>query len=282
MNSESAQESLKQLGGSISDLEKQLQPLLTSALSESTKKLPLLDRAKLYITVVYTIESLIFCRRTPQTRPITDHAFPGYLRLHGVDVKNHAVFQELTRIKQYFAKIQKAEERGPAAAAKRQNLNLDKQAAGRIINHALAGNKKFDLELAERKAKELLIAKRKLQELEDRRRTKLLQQQQQQQSTPTSAPDSSAAPSPAELSTSPPPSTLTAKEIAQIKQEAQAEVAAEVQAQSLAQISSPAPSSPAPSTDGSVKSGRKSKKRALGAGDTSSPLKKKKKTKPQA
>jgi hypothetical protein len=69
MNTESAQESLKALSSSISDLEKQLQPLLTSALSDSTKKLPLLDRAKLYITIVYAIESLIFCRLAPTTRP---------------------------------------------------------------------------------------------------------------------------------------------------------------------------------------------------------------------
>jgi hypothetical protein len=70
---------------------------------------------------------------------------------------------------------------------------------------------------------------------------------------------------------------LTAKDIAQIKQEAQAEVAAEAHAQ-LAQVSSPAqvPSSPAASTDGSVKSARKNTKRSLTAGDTASPLKKKK------
>lgn len=64
------QNALKQLGGSLGDLEKNLQPLLTGALSDTTKKLPLLDRAKLYITIVYAIESLIFCMFPSCSRPV--------------------------------------------------------------------------------------------------------------------------------------------------------------------------------------------------------------------
>jgi exosome complex protein LRP1 len=55
------------------------------------------------------------------------------LKLHGVDAKQHPVFVELTRVKQYFEKI-KIAETGPA---KRENLSLDKQAAERFIRHAI-------------------------------------------------------------------------------------------------------------------------------------------------
>jgi hypothetical protein len=88
----------------------------------------------------------------------------------------------LTRVKKYFQKIQAAEE-GPVKP--RENLNLDKEAAGRFIKHALvrasrcltaaiarltqyqAGNGKADLNRAEREAKEKLIAKRKLKAMSD-------------------------------------------------------------------------------------------------------------------
>ena len=52
---------VEQLDDNIDDLEEQLAPLLSSAFSATTKKLPVLDRAKLYVLVTYTIESLLFC-----------------------------------------------------------------------------------------------------------------------------------------------------------------------------------------------------------------------------
>lgn len=52
---------LDNLEGNIDDLESALQPLVESALSETTSKLPVLDKAKLYILVTYTIESILFC-----------------------------------------------------------------------------------------------------------------------------------------------------------------------------------------------------------------------------
>lgn len=45
----------------IDDLEENLEPLLAAALSATTKKLPVLDKAKLYVLIVYSIESLLFC-----------------------------------------------------------------------------------------------------------------------------------------------------------------------------------------------------------------------------
>ncbi len=98
----------------------------------------------------------------------------AYLRLNGVKAREHPVFIELTRVKQYFDKIKAAET--PAE----RNLIVDKAAAARFIKAGLvsqdsipaffpgpyprntkslqAGNDKYDLERAERQAKERAIA----------------------------------------------------------------------------------------------------------------------------
>lgn len=74
-----------------------------------------------------------------------------------MSAKDHPVFQELNRVKQYFEKIKTAET-GPL---KRENLSLDKAAAGRMIKHALASNENHDTKQAEKIAKEKALAKRK-------------------------------------------------------------------------------------------------------------------------
>ena len=56
--------------GQIDDLRDALEPLLATALSHHTTKLPLLDKAKLYVLVTYAIESLLFCTYGP---PDTAH-----------------------------------------------------------------------------------------------------------------------------------------------------------------------------------------------------------------
>ena len=61
---------IEDLGEDIEDLKSQLQPLLSGALSETTKKLPVLDRAKLFVIIVYAIESLIFCTRNCNRKTI--------------------------------------------------------------------------------------------------------------------------------------------------------------------------------------------------------------------
>ncbi|KAJ5801316.1 uncharacterized protein N7518_003384 [Penicillium psychrosexuale] len=124
---------LEQLDDNVDDLEAVLQPLLTSTLLKNSNKLPVMDKAKLHVLITYTLESLIF----------------SYLRLHGVDAKQHPVFRELTRVKQYFEKI-KALETEP----EERPMTLDKGAASRFIKHGLAGNDKYDLERAEKQAKE--------------------------------------------------------------------------------------------------------------------------------
>lgn len=52
---------LEQLDDEIDDLEESLSPLLSATLAETSSKLPLLDRAKLYVLVTYAIESVLFC-----------------------------------------------------------------------------------------------------------------------------------------------------------------------------------------------------------------------------
>lgn len=50
------------LDENVDDLKEALAPLLQAALTESAAKLPLLDKAQLYVLVTYAIESLLFCR----------------------------------------------------------------------------------------------------------------------------------------------------------------------------------------------------------------------------
>ena len=52
---------LELLDDEIDDLEDSLSPLLTATLAETASKLPLLDKAKLYVLVTYAIESVLFC-----------------------------------------------------------------------------------------------------------------------------------------------------------------------------------------------------------------------------
>ena len=117
---------LKALKASISSLESALQPLLKptsgSSLSEIASKLPLLDKAKLNVTLAYSIHSILF----------------SALRLNGVEAKEHPVFTtELARCRQYFEKIEKAERRGAAGSGAAPRPRIDKAAAARFVKHGI-------------------------------------------------------------------------------------------------------------------------------------------------
>lgn len=122
---------LEQLDDEIDDLEESLAPLLKTVLSETTSKLPLLDKAKLYVLVTYAIESMLFCKIyfCPSSDILTIPL--AYLRLNGVDARQHAVFTELTRVKQYFEKVAHAEN------PPKRTMELDKGVAGRFITAGL-------------------------------------------------------------------------------------------------------------------------------------------------
>lgn len=57
---------------------------------------------------------------------------PAYLKINGVDAKEHPVYKELRRVQQYFAKVKEAEE-----SVTKPSLVLNKQAAARMIQHSL-------------------------------------------------------------------------------------------------------------------------------------------------
>lgn len=61
MDTSKALSLLDQLDDEMDDLEETLAPLIKTPLSESASKLPLLDKAKLYVLVTYAIESMLFC-----------------------------------------------------------------------------------------------------------------------------------------------------------------------------------------------------------------------------
>lgn len=64
------------------------------------------------------------------------------MKLHGVDAKQHSVFRELTRVRQYFDKI-KALETEP----EERPMTLDKGAASRFIKHGLVSLMLLDISM---------------------------------------------------------------------------------------------------------------------------------------
>ncbi|KAF2220238.1 Sas10/Utp3/C1D family-domain-containing protein [Elsinoe ampelina] len=135
---------LNNLSSHVDTTSQALQPLLSKPLSSTASKLPLLDKAKLYIHVAYAIESLLFSQ----------------FQLSGVEAKSHPIFAELKRVRSYFEKIKHAEGQGGPS------MKLDKGAAGRMIKAGLAGNDRKDREDAQdqqgikRKAQEQELVER--------------------------------------------------------------------------------------------------------------------------
>lgn len=58
----------------------------------------------------------------------------AYLRVNGVDARDHPVFKELERVKRYFGKVKDAEE---GSVVSKPTITLNKQAAARIIQSSL-------------------------------------------------------------------------------------------------------------------------------------------------
>lgn len=144
---------LEQLDDDIDDIEDAVAPFIQKTIPEFASKLPLLDKAKLYTLVTYAIESILF----------------SYLRLNGVNAREHSVFTELTRMKQYFEKI-KLTENPPVAVASDRSLKLARGAAGRFIKAGLSGNDKYDLQRAEQMAKERAKSHIRFEELSKKRK----------------------------------------------------------------------------------------------------------------
>ena len=129
---------IETLEDKIDDLEDALEPILSGSLTETAGRLPLLDKAQLYVLVTYAIESILFCRFCLHwSYEIINWHGEAYLRLNGINAKEHPVFRELTRVKQYFEKVKKAEAAGESVTPVAQ---LDRAAAGRFIKHGLVSS----------------------------------------------------------------------------------------------------------------------------------------------
>ena len=61
MDTDNVESLIESLDENINDLKETLAPLLGVSLSEKASKLPLLDKAQLFILWTYAIESLLFC-----------------------------------------------------------------------------------------------------------------------------------------------------------------------------------------------------------------------------
>lgn len=53
---------IETLDDNIDDLEEIFSPLLKTALGDTVRKLPLLDKAQFYVLITYSIESTLFCK----------------------------------------------------------------------------------------------------------------------------------------------------------------------------------------------------------------------------
>merc|ERR1712025_937104 len=98
----------------LSKIENTIEPLHSRPLNDIHGEISSLDKAKLDLVGVYTINSLFWM----------------YLNVNGENPKSHAVKTELSRIQQYMTRIKDLEEKAKASS-------LDKDAAKRFIRSAL-------------------------------------------------------------------------------------------------------------------------------------------------
>ncbi|KAI8377770.1 uncharacterized protein BYT42DRAFT_571615 [Radiomyces spectabilis] len=118
-----AKKAARALRARIDTIERHLEPLFSKNLSETYSKLSLNERCEFEVVLSYAINSLFFI----------------YMKIKGHDPKDHEVMVELARVKQYVAKIKKAEGKGPKAS-----LVINKDAAARFIKAALSNQDKPD------------------------------------------------------------------------------------------------------------------------------------------
>ncbi|KAL4067296.1 hypothetical protein V8B97DRAFT_1977087 [Scleroderma yunnanense] len=115
---------IAKLNKSLDELESQLEPLFAQSLDETLLGLDTIQQAKMQTIIPYVVYDLVFV----------------YLKSRGIDPMTHPVVAELDRVRQYFEKIQKAEE-----SDQKRKRGIDKEAAGRFIKHAIAQAKNVRL-----------------------------------------------------------------------------------------------------------------------------------------
>ncbi|KAK9325805.1 hypothetical protein V1517DRAFT_313551 [Lipomyces orientalis] len=110
---------IENLEKEMSELETSIKPLTEKGVADYLNDMAPIDKAKAYILSLYALNSTIF----------------STLKIGELDLSHHPVMNDIRRVQTYMAKIKNAEE----LAGGRQ-LQLDRQAAGRFIKHALSGN----------------------------------------------------------------------------------------------------------------------------------------------
>jgi exosome complex protein LRP1 len=110
-------------------------------LSEQADSLPLLDRAKFFVTISYTIDSLIFCTPSLLKTFFNEVAF---LRTKGANYKDHPIMQELERVRAYTRKMNTADQVPTERMSSLENdtywignMVVDREAAQRMILHGI-------------------------------------------------------------------------------------------------------------------------------------------------
>ncbi|XP_016304997.1 nuclear nucleic acid-binding protein C1D-like [Sinocyclocheilus anshuiensis] len=108
------EENLNDFETSLSSVQNMVQTLVSVSRSDNLLQLDPLDRAKLDLMSAYALNSMFWM----------------YLVTQGVNPKDHAIKQELDRIRTYMNKVKEITD-------KRKAARLDKGAASRFVRNAL-------------------------------------------------------------------------------------------------------------------------------------------------
>ncbi|XP_059421543.1 nuclear nucleic acid-binding protein C1D [Carassius carassius] len=108
------EENLNDFESSLSTVQNMVQTLASVSRSDNLLKLDPLDQAKLDLMSAYALNSMFWM----------------YLVTQGVNPKDHAIKQELDRIRTYMNKVKEITD-------KRKAARLDKDAASRFVRNAL-------------------------------------------------------------------------------------------------------------------------------------------------
>ncbi|RSH82767.1 uncharacterized protein EHS24_007762 [Apiotrichum porosum] len=113
---------LAQLKTSLDGLEGALAPILSQPWNETLEGTTSVERAKMDVLLAYSINNLVWM----------------YLRTRGIKPEEHAVSGELERLQAYYTKVRDVEN------PPRRTTSVDKDAAARVIKHAIPRSQRVD------------------------------------------------------------------------------------------------------------------------------------------
>ncbi|KAK9476762.1 hypothetical protein V1514DRAFT_335879 [Lipomyces japonicus] len=128
-----AESLVTQLNEDIDELQRNLRDITDIGLGDATSDMNAIDKSKTYMLALYALNSSLFAA----------------LRLAGIDTTNHPIMEDIRRVQVNMAKIKNAEE-----VQAGRLLQVDREAAGRFIKHALSGNDSYDDEKAAREKRQ--------------------------------------------------------------------------------------------------------------------------------